>query len=108
MENCIISVVLSRDDGGEVQFDLPATAGVTLARAKGAADPAALTDRSGWTIINLHPRPPTKSPRLLEPTNSNKPLVYVNPDRNEADELEVPAGSGFRILNSCFKSSGVR
>ena len=92
--------------GGEVQLDLPATAGVQSARVNWAAAP--LTDSRGWIVIDVPPQSPTEGPIFLDTIISNKPLVlvrqresmrvYVNPDRNKADEWEVPAGSGFRIL----------
>ena len=102
----IISIGLSpRPGGGEVQLDLPATAGVQSARANGAA---ALTDSRGWRVIDVPPKSPTEGPIFFDGIISNKRQVlvrqsermrvYVNPDRKGWDEWEVPAGSGKKLL----------
>ena len=99
-------------DGEKMQLDVPGDAVLKLARADGAADPAALTDMSGWGVFELAPRSRTESPcpiPIVDPQTSKLLVlvkqrtsllrVYANPKFNEPDVWEVPGSFKMSVLS---------
>ena len=72
-----------------------------------------LPDDRGWTIIEVEPLPETTTFKLqvrfannsfknIELVSQTLPLrVYVNPELDQPDEWEIPAGGGsvFQVLS---------